>query len=141
MQVKGLEEVLGKLAAWPDKLQQVMDTLMNASLLALWEAVPGYPEPPEGSTYRRTGTLGRTIGVEHSGEPEIYQVVANGGYTEGHFGTRLEYAPYVIGERQAWMHRGRWWTILDVAAKATDKIRAIWQEGRQQMVNWFNGGE
>ena len=144
IQIKGLDEVLGKLAQWPEKVNGVMQTLMQASLMALWEHEPGYPPKPDGSTYDRTGTLGRTLGIEegggHAGQPDIFEVKPSGGFVEGHFGTRLGYAIYVIGQRQAWMHRGRWWTILDIATSAADEIRSLWQRGKDEIVAWFNGG-
>src|SRR5689334_22027280 len=101
----GLTELIARMQAYPEKLAQAMRTTMDASLLVLWESVPPYPPQPDNSAYERTGTLGRTLGSGSGGgagstEPEIYEVKAvgsAGGY-EGHFGTNLDYAPYVIGD-------------------------------------------
>ena len=73
-----------------------------------------YPPPPPNSTYRRTGTLGKswTQAVKKFGGSWLAQV-----------GTRLNYAPYVQDmNRQAEIHQGRWQTIQSVAADKRDEV-------------------
>lgn len=143
--IEGLDELSARFAQFPDAFQRVMHKTMEASLLHLWGSVPEYPEPPGTSTYTRTGTLGRTLGSSEGGgrsggKPDIYEVKQGPGYTEGEFGTNLSYAPYVIGDNeQAWMHRGRWWTIATVAERAKDGIERLFQAAAEEMARWLDG--
>jgi hypothetical protein len=131
IEIRGLEEVIKKLDAYPQELNAAMQATTEAALLTLQENVPPYPAPPENSSYRRTGTLGRTLGSGVSGgatgKPEIFEVRKLGSGWEGTFGTRLEYAPYVIGDDTQAQHMGHWWTISKVAEKAKDKIERMFQ--------------
>ena len=75
-----------------------------------------YPPAPANSTYRRTGTLGKswTRSVMRGGR---------GGGWLAQVGTRLKYAPYVQDEgRQAEVHQGRWQTIQSVAKDKRDEV-------------------
>jgi len=137
---RGLDELLTRMRQFPQTLKKIAKIGMEASLNVLWENVPSYPAPPEDSTYRRTGTLGRTLGSSEAGgsggsKPSIYEIKQQGagGFVEGRFGTNLDYATYVIGpaegakgERQAWMHKDRWWHLEDIVPKSKEKINAIW---------------
>ncbi len=126
--VTGLDAIIKRMRAFPGRLRKSMQTTMEAALLAVQGSVPPYPAPPASSTYRRTGTLGRSLGVtmrgRRSGQASIYQVRTMGsGQIEGVFGTNLKYAPHVIGDgTQAPVHRGRWWTIKTVAKNASKKV-------------------
>ena len=120
---------------------------MQGTLLKLWENVPPYPDqdsrPP--TDYERTGTLGRTLGISQDGvrqgQPDIYEVKpSGGGMVEGEFGTNLDYAPYVIGEReQAWMHEPYWWTIRDVADRALEGITRLWEITAEELARYLDG--
>lgn len=88
--------------------------------------VPGYPSPPQNSTYRRTGTLGRLIGTT---------VESIGNSHAGILGSPTVYAPYVIGPdrddaliRQARIHQNRWYTLEGVMEKSTDKVKEIYNK-------------
>ena len=137
MTVDGLEESIEKMKNAPQQLKRGMRVAMDASLLALHESVPPYPAPPPDSTYRRTGTLGRTLGVG-GGKPDIYRVIDRAEQFEGQFGTKLKYAPYVIGDvEQARVHSGRWWTMSKVAENAKDKITQIWNKLVEEIAKRF----
>lgn len=98
---------------------------VEQALLFVHGSLPGYPPPPPGSRYRRTGMLGKSITTRvEEGRRKITGII----------GTALRYAPYVISTTrtrdgrgpQAWMHRGRWWTLQDeVRARKDDIIRII----------------
>jgi hypothetical protein len=136
--IDGLEESIEKMKAAPQQLKRGMRVAMDASLLALHESVPPYPAPPPDSTYRRTGTLGRTLGVG-GGKPDIYRVIDKSEQFEGQFGTKLKYAPYVIGDvEQARMHRGRWWTMSKIGEAAKDKITQIWSRLVEEIAKRFD---
>ena len=142
--VEGLDELRARFKQWPGKFSARLGLTMRASLDVLRENVPAYPARPDKSKYVRTGTLGRTLGAgiqgEPAGTPDIYQVVNRTGYHEASFGSKLDYAPYVIGEReQAWMHKGRWWTIKTVAEKALPKLTRIFNQMAEQMAAWLDG--
>ena len=145
--VKGLDELLAKMRAFPDKLNAAIKSKMDDALLVLWENVPAYPPEPEDSSYTRTGTLGRTLGSSEGGGkggayPDIYEVHPLGsasGY-EGRFGTNLDYAPSVVDpEEQAAVHRGRWWTMTTIAEKAHDKIVAVFQGLADELRKFLEG--
>ena len=134
LDVDGLEEAIRKMSQYPKRMDAEMSERMFASLDVLWENVPPYAAKPADSTYRRTGTLGKSLGVTQSGgkagQPTVYGVSQKLGGREyqGKFGTSLSYAKYVIDpEKQAYMHQGRWWTMRDVMKAAEKKVQEIWR--------------
>lgn len=137
-------DLIRRMQNYPRELNRLMKETNKASLLALHEKVPPYPSPPENSTYTRTGTLGRTLGVSEDGgkigNPSIFEQrkLGTSGY-EGTFGTNLEYAGYVIGEQQAWMHVGRWWTLRTVMNRAYGKILKLHKIAAEGMVAFLEG--
>lgn len=133
-QVKGLSELLQRMTAFPVELTKSVAITMAASLNTFWENVPPYPQQDPQSKYRRTGTLGRSLGSDvgggaSGGKPGIYNIRKLGEANfQGEFGTNLEYAEYVIGEgTQAGMHSSNWWTIKTVAERAADKVERLWE--------------
>jgi len=142
LRVSGLDEIRRKFAQWPDKFSRVIQTTVWASLQQMWSAVGrrGYPPKPPNSTYVRTMTLGRSIGV--SGSPDIYEVRELGqGNWKGSIGTRLEYAPYVIGSRATQQaHQNKhWWTLPeDIVNDSKDKILRLFQIAAEELVDWLN---
>ena len=145
VEVKGMKELIDSLDKYPEQVNAALEATTEAAMLALWESVPPYPEPPANSSYRRTATLGRTLGSGVSGgkagAPDIFEVhELGGGSFEGHFGTNLDYAPYVIGEsEQAWMHKGRWWTIKTVAERAQEKIERLFNLLADKLAKYLDG--
>ena len=145
VEVTGMGELLTKMQAFPVKLGQVMAKGMAASLTVIWEKIPPYPAPPADSSYRRTGTLGRTLGSSmrgstSGGNPDIFTVKKLGAGYEGRFGTRLNYAPYVIGDgTQSRAHAGRWWTLRNVAEKAQSKILQVWTGIADKLAAYLEG--
>ena len=95
---------------------------MQRAVHRLQAAMASYPPQRSGSTYRRTGTLGRrwTTRISESGQ----------GIT-GKVGNNTAYGPFVQSEMfQASVHRGRWQTDSQVleqeqAAIVADFERAI----------------
>ena len=148
--VKGLDELLAKMRAFPDKLNAAIKSKMDDALLVLWENVPAYPPYPDplgkGSSYIRKGTLGRTLGSSEGGGkggayPDIYEVHPLGsasGY-EGRFGTNLDYAPYVIDPVLQSKRLGYWWTMTTIAEKAHDKIVAVFQGLADELRKFLEG--
>lgn len=57
------------------------------------------------------------------------KVKEGSGYMETTVGTRVTYARYVMDElKQAFIHKGRWATIQDVAKKKQDEIQKFLQD-------------
>lgn len=146
IEVKGLTELIQRMSDYPRQLKEAMKVAVDATLLALWGAVPPYPAPPQGSKYVRTGTLGRSLGSgdgggASGGHPSIFteKNLGNANF-EARFGTNLEYAPYVIGDNtQAWMHQGRWWVMADIATAAAQKISEIFNALADRLVEFLEG--
>lgn len=145
IEIHGLDEIIKRMKAYPDQLTKSVRVTMQAVLLSLWESVPPYPPPPEESTYDRTGTLGRTLGSGmeggQGGQPDVFTIRELGSAWEAHFGTNLDYAPYVIGDEvQAEVHQGRWWTIRAVAEKASEKIDKLFDTLAQKLADFLEKG-
>jgi hypothetical protein len=145
IEVKGLAELRTRFQKMPDRFNKGLRKTLDASLVILHENVPKYPAPPPDSTYIRTATLGRTLGVSmagtKAGSPDIYTVKPAGGYQVATFGTRLNYAPYVIGEReQAKVHQGRWWTLLTVAKRSTRQITQAFEAFAKALADYLDKG-
>lgn len=143
IEVRGLDELRQRFRDYPKVFDQVMEELTQAQNLTLHENVPAYPSPPPASTYIRTGTLGRTLGSGMgggaSGTPDIFQTIKGGGFYEARFGTRLGYAPWVIGEDTQAAHMGHWWRIGDILGLAREKILDLVELAAQKMGAFLKG--
>jgi len=141
--IEGLDEIRERMKRFPDKYRTVMHKTMDRVLLHIAESVPEYPPPPPDSDYRRTEQLGRSLGAG-SGKADIYEVKEMGEGMAAEFGTNLEYAHYVIGDydtEQAWMHRGRWWTLpQDVLNRSMEGITEAFQELADKLAAWLDRG-
>lgn len=149
VEIHGDEELIAKYKRIEEQMPGNMRGLMVKSVIYAQSQIPAYPSPPAGSTYRRTGTLGRTVtafpgvagptgiggsGGDNGGQP-LTRVESIAGGVRGVVGGRLSYMPYVIDEgQQAYMHRGRWWTLQKVITGARSGIIKIWRAG---VVDWF----
>ena len=122
--VEGLDRIIRKLGRL--KAFSELRPAMERGVAMLHEAVADYPPPPEGSTYRRTGTLGRrwTTKVETL---TTFQ---------GTIGNNTVYGPYVQDEaKQARMHKGRWQTIQSVVEEKRSAIVADFQALIRRILN------
>jgi hypothetical protein len=138
-------DLLQRMAKYPKELDAAMQKATTAALLVVQENVPPYPPTLPNQKYRRTGTLGRSLGVGMNsgivGTPDIRTVkkVGTTGY-EGTFGSNLSYAAEVIGEgTQKPIHRGRWWTMKTVAQRAVSKVIRVYEIASEQMVKFLDG--
>ena len=120
IEVQGLKEALRMLEQGQRGVERELRDAVNRVLLMLQDRIAKYPPPPAGSTYRRTGTLGRRW---TTAQPHIF---VQRRMIEGVIGNNTEYAPYVQSRSmQAWMHRGRWQTIEDVVERSRDEAQRI----------------
>lgn len=78
-----------------------------------------YPPPRPGQRYQRTRKLAR--GWRARQEQGVRWRIVNVARHRG-----VSYPRFVVGDRQAWMHQGRWWKFRDVVeAEVPDLITAI----------------
>jgi hypothetical protein len=164
IEVKGLAEVIRRFERFPEQRRKVIRRLAEAVLLKIWESVPSYPpqKPVSGNrvsfktrageqvgwgetAYDRTGQLGRSLGSSEvggkSGEPDIYEIKENGGFTTARFGTNLEYAEHVIGDREDGQarHMKHWWTIPQTLRNiATMRIDILLRAVADDLAAWLN---
>jgi len=115
-----------------NNVRSMMHTATDRALQYVHSTVPPYPPPPPTSTYRRTGTLGRTIATE---------VRPMGAKVVGVIGTDTVYAPWVISDKsvgsrgpQASVHAGRWWTLQGVVSRAWNAVTNIYRDAFRKAV-------
>ena len=128
IRIRGVAELDKKLGAFSSGLQLVVEDASRKAVTYVWSEIPDYPAQPLGSTYQRTLTLGRTIsawaGVMRDALSRIEPAF---GMVKAFLGTALNYAHWVIDEDdQAWMHKGRWWTLQGVVRGARDGIAQVY---------------
>lgn len=149
IQVEGLDELRARFRRFPQKYNAVLRKTMEAGLVHMQSQVPGYPPAPESSDYRRTGLLGRSLGVNMSGgsmgRADIQKIeTINGMDVMGSFGTNVEYGPQVIGDRdweqqQPW--KEYWWTLPNtVVAKAQDGILRLFKLAAEKLAAFLDRG-
>ena len=133
-------DLIQRMRRYPDELRDEMEKSTRAALAHVQGSVPSYPPARPESRYRRTGTLGRSIG-SGGGRAAIYTVEAIGGGYEGTLGTRLEYAPQVIGpDDQTPFFAGRgWWTLDAALERAEPGIERIYEHMCKRMAARLDG--
>lgn len=134
---RNLDETIAKYARIEREMPAALTKTMTRAVIYAQGQIPAYPSPPGGSTYRRTGTLGRVVtsfpghsgprniggGAGDNGGQPLTRVETISGGVRGVIGGRLEYLPYVIGEgAQARTHQGRWWMLEKVVRDAKGGI-------------------
>lgn len=148
IEIIGLKEIRARFAQVPEKFNEAVLKTLETVLFILSESVPPYPDEPEGSTYDRTGTLGRRLGSSETGSAtgmgasisEARPLGSSAGW-QADWGTSLSYAPYVIGTWQQAGHMRHWWTIADVARRASPKIAAAFDNMAEVLARWLDGRE
>jgi hypothetical protein len=121
VQVEGIEELIARLDRAASTA--VLQAAMQKSCDLVQRQLAVYPPARSGSTYRRTGTLGRrwTTSVRGAGLD-----------IEGVVGNSTSYGPYVMDwHQQAWMHVGVWPIAQDVAGQAEGEILGIFADAVQ----------
>ena len=131
-------DLLQRMARYPKELDREMNKTTEEAVLYVHASVPPYPAVPVGSTYARTETLGRTLGIGHPDNIKTVKRIGQGRY-EGRFGTRLYYAPHVIGELTQARHMRHWWTMKTVKEKAQTGIQKLFDKMAGRMVKFLGG--
>ena len=132
--VIGIEKLMAKLKklSAPELTRELEKTTRKA-VLYVHGQVPNYPPAPAGSIYKRTGDLGKRIGTE---------VKTMGTDVVGLIGSPTPYSPWVISDEavgsvgpQAWMHKGRWYTLQGVVKKAQDVVNRFFEDMMRRLTS------
>jgi len=133
--IKGLDSLNARLKGMTGaEIQKTLKQTTDKAVKYVHSQVPPYPAPPPASCYSRTGMLGRSINT---------QVKEVGSEIQGVIGSPIEYSPWVISSEavaevgagpQAWMHKGRWWTLQEVVNKALGEVKRIYSEMLRDML-------
>ena len=113
IEIVGIDELRSRIAQAPERYRIIRFEGVNDSLDELRRSVPPYPPELPNQRYIRTEDLGRSLGSGfgggfQSGTPDIWLVRSQGSAHIGEYGSRVEYASFVIGEgSQAEIHQGR----------------------------------
>jgi hypothetical protein len=121
VEVRGLDEAQRRLDA---NLDRVLRRGTRRAIEHVRAVLATYPPKPPGSTYDRTGSLGRAWAVEVRGLA---------GNIVGIAGNTMPYAPKVQDlQEQRDVHRGRWPTVQGVVQKEAGSITNIYQDELDQ---------
>jgi len=131
-------DLLQRMAKYPKELDREMNKTTEAAVLHVHASVPPYPAVPVGSSYIRTGTLGRSLAIGDGQNIKTVKRLGQGRY-EGRFGTRLYYAPHVIGTLTQARHMKHWWTMKTVKDKAQAGIQKLFDKMAGRMVKFLGG--
>ena len=128
IEITGLEYLMRLLGVAASN--EMLRAPMVASLALLHGRLATYPTPLTNSSYRRTGTLGRSWTTAIS-------AISDG--IRGEVGNNVGYAPYVQGgaatePNQAWMHAGRWQTDVQVMQQSEAQIRALFEDAVRRAI-------
>lgn len=130
IRIEGLEQLLKRFGNSDKIVNAEIKKAMQKSVYHLQSKVAVYPAPPPMSTYRRTGTLGRSFTGEIKGI---------GGEIRGIVGTAIPYAPYVVGPKQAAVHKGRWKRMTQHAKEQTGKIEEFFAKAVEAIARRLAG--
>jgi len=116
IEVFGVPEALAKLTPL-EQTAFLEGTLFRAATIIQGELAQ-YPSQPSGTTYRRTGTLGRrwTSRKDTGGDQIAVEV-----------GNNTEYAPYVMGQGTQARWNSHWQTDAQIAESALPTIQTMIQ--------------
>ena len=133
--IKGLDSLNARLKGMTGaEIQKTLKQTTDRAIKYVHSQVPPYPPKPPNSTYTRRLLLGKTINT---------RVKEVGSEIQGVIGSPMEYSPWVISSEavaevgagpQAWMHRGRWWTLQEVVNKALGEVKRIYSEMLRDML-------
>jgi hypothetical protein len=131
--IDGMAPLLAALEQWPELARPELEKAASAALLSLIGPLADYPPAPGGSTYRRTGALGR---LWTSAQPEFS---AESSGFEASLTNATPYGPYVQGEWQAKQHQGRWQTAEQVVTAHEADIEAYFEAALTRVTERLGG--
>lgn len=125
IRITGIDDVINRLdhAAGNEALRRAMER----SVERLRNRMADYPPQRSGSSYRRTGTLGRRWTT---------RVEALSAGVRGRVGNNTSYGPFVQSQAfQASVHRGRWQTDQQVLERELETIEGYFREEVQRSLD------
>lgn len=123
-----IADVAGELERRGLRVLDVLEGPLDRGAIRIEAAMKAYPSPPSGSTYRRTGTLGRRWTTK-----PIRRVDEVG----REVGNKTDYAPVVQSEElQAALHRGRWQTDAQVLQRAAPRLLRDVEDTLAELMEW-----
>jgi hypothetical protein len=125
IEIRGVQEIVEKLGA--AAAFQTLRAPMQRSVFRLEAGMKKYPPQRAGTSYRRTGTLGRrwTSAITQSANE-----------LEGKIGNATSYGPFVQSQMfQAATHRGIWQTDQEIATRETPFIVADFDQAIQEALD------
>lgn len=134
LEVEGAKELIRLMKQFPDVVKREIRTVMDKGLLLMQADAADYPPPPPGSTYRRTGTLGRLwTSAQH-------RFTVKGDVLEGRIGNATPYAHEVqSAASQAVYHQGRWKTVEQIMEEAGPEINELLDQAGRNLAREFEG--
>ena len=110
--ITGNDELLARLRSASAKAPGVMDEISYRWAQNVRAKLKSTPYPPKrpGQRYVRTGLLANSWRAERKGKGRA--VIINS----------ASYSGYVVGKKQAWMHRGRWWLGRNVLMESAPEL-------------------
>lgn len=123
-----IADVAGELERRGLRILDALEGPIDRGAIRIEAAMKVYPSPPSGSTYRRTGTLGRRWTTK-----PIRRVDEVG----REVGNKTDYAPFVQSdELQATVHRGRWQTDAQVLRREAPAILRDIEDTLTELMEW-----
>ena len=112
--ITGNDELLARLRSASAKAPGVMDEISYRWAQNVRAKLKSTPYPPKrpGQRYVRTGRLANSWRAERKGKGRAVIINSAG------------YSGYVVGKKQAWFHRGRWWLGRSVLMESAPELKA-----------------
>jgi len=127
--IVGYNRLMNSLRRIAADNQEIGDEPVRAFSQEMRGVLKSEPYPPKrpGQRSVRTGRLANSWKVEGQGPPARYRIINTARSKKGKF-----YAGWVVGIKQAWMHKGRWWKAVAVVKKhshkLSEKLNSIYKE-------------
>ena len=129
--VKGLEQLLKKLDGANGTIRKELNDAMAKSVFVVHERAKTYPPQRPGSTYKRK----KSAGLGGAWDTEVKSLASD---IKGIVSNPTSYGPYVmLEERQAWMHKGRWATTVQIVKEKQHKIMGFFEYAMDRIANSF----
>lgn len=129
VRVTGATRVANRLRTAAARAPQRIDSITQSHVNQWRKDLKATPYPPKrpAQTYVRTGKLANSWAVQKRGLAK-YDIV-----------NRAPYAQYVVSKgNQAWMHKGRWWTVDQVLGQRSRR-QALTKDLTRALVSDLNG--
>jgi len=110
--ITGNDALLARLRSASAKAPGVMDEISYRWAQNVRAKLKSTPYPPKrpGQRYVRTGRLANSWRAERKGKGRAVIINSAG------------YSGYVVGKKQAWTHRGRWWLGRNVLMESAPEL-------------------